>query len=1298
MPQDIAVGSPVWVEVPDLAWIDGVVTSVNGNEVEVDIRDEKKVTTKLSKLHPRDREATSGGVDDMTKLSYLHEPAVLYNLSIRYGIKEIYTYCGNILIAINPFQALSHLYDFKLMDSYKGAQLGDLSPHVFAITDVAYRAMMNEGKSNSILVSGESGAGKTETTKLIMRYLAYLGGNARAEGQTVERKVLESNPVLEAFGNAKTVRNNNSSRFGKFVEIQFDRYGQISGAAIRTYLLEKSRVCQISDPERNYHCFYLLCAAPPEEIERYKLGDPTTFHYLNQSSCYDLVGVDDARDYLKTKKAMDIVGMSKDEQDAIFRIVAAILHLGNIAFAKGEEGDSSMLENDKAKFHLQMTADLLMCDIEALETTLCKRNVVTPEEVIKKSLDPNAATINRDGLAKTLYSHLFDWLVKKINISIGQDPDSKCLIGVLDIYGFESFKTSSFEQFCINFTNEKLQQHFNQHVFKMEQALYKEEEIDWSYIDFVDNQDVLDLIEKKPGGIIALLDETCMFPKATHETFAQKLYQTFKDHKRFVKPKLARTEFTIVHYAGEVQYQCDLFLDKNKDYVVPEHQELLSSSKCSFVTTLFSPLSEETHKPGKFSSIGSRFKLQLQKLMDTLNSTEPHYIRCIKPNSDLKPEVFENVNVLQQLRSGGVLEAIRVKCEGYPTNRTFSEFINRFAILAPEVLKEFVEENVACKSIMEKMGLSGYQIGKTKIFLRAGQMAELDAHKGKALGESAKAIQKKVRTCLSRRHYVDIRTASICIQTVLRGILACESLKKMASAVKIQKSFRRKDASKKYMDIRSSAIVLQTGVRAMLARDEFKTRIQNHSATIIQTGVRAMLARDEFKTRIQNHSATIIQASTEEEKDGGLQEEKEGGQEEEKGGEEDEEKGGGQEEKDGGKVEERDGGKEEENKEEKEVEELKNKEPEKQSTVDIQEKAELLDSPPAEQNEGDKTNASPNEEQEVTEKEIESCPIVAETSSPIVAERSSPIVAERSSPTVAERSSPTVAERSSSIVAERSSSIVAEIPSSIVEEIPSSIVAERSSPIVAEILSPIVAERSSSIVAERSSSIVAEIPSPIVAERSSSIVTEIPSPIVAERSSSIVAEISSPIVAEISSPIVVERSSPIVVERSSPIQDSLKAENLPSEVEKLKALLMEEKKRADEYERKHAEAQELSELRRKKLEETEKKVYQLQDSLNRLVFSMTEQFSQLKTILQSSSNSASASPPIARVDYFDNSDNSDDASSNGSDFIFPASGRASADKSTPPAKARHALVKDATATEVTGMADSDKEGAFDDYF
>ncbi|XLR26509.1 myosin-11-like [Arachis ipaensis] len=849
-PVNIIVGSHVWVEDPDEAWLDGQVSKITGKDVEVATSNGKKITAKLSKIYPKDMEAPAGGVDDMTKLSYLHEPGVLQNLKSRYELNEIYTYTGNILIAINPFQRLPHIYDAHMMQQYKGAPFGELSPHVFAVADVAYRAMINEGKSNSILVSGESGAGKTETTKMLMRYLAYLGGRAATEGRTVEQQVLESNPVLEAFGNAKTVRNNNSSRFGKFVEIQFDKNGRISGAAIRTYLLERSRVCQVNDPERNYHCFYLLCAAPQEEVEKYKLGHPKTFHYLNQSKCYELADISDAREYLATRRAMDIVGISQKDQEAIFRVVAAILHLGNIAFTKGKEADSSVPKDDNAKFHLKTTAELLMCDLAGLEDALVKRVMITPEEVIKRSLDPQSAAISRDGLAKTIYSRLFDWLVDKINNSIGQDATSKCLIGVLDIYGFESFKTNSFEQFCINFTNEKLQQHFNQHVFKMEQEEYTKEEINWSYIEFVDNQDVLDLIEKKPGGIIALLDEACMFPKSTHETFSNKLYQTFKNHKRFIKPKLSRTDFTISHYAGEVQYQSDQFLDKNKDYVVPEYQDLLGASKCSFVAGLFPPLPEETSKSSKFSSIGSRFKLQLQSLMDTLNSTEPHYIRCVKPNNLLKPAIFENQNIMQQLRCGGVLEAIRISCAGYPTRRAFFEFMHRFSLLAPEIADSHHDEKVVCQKILEKMGLAGYQIGKTKVFLRAGQMAELDARRAQVLSNAAKTIQRRVRTYQARQHYLSLRTKTIFVQSVCRANLACklyQNMRRKAAAIKIQKHARRYEARKSYRKLHASVLTLQTALRAVASLKEFKFRKQTKASIIIQARYRCHRASKYYK-------------------------------------------------------------------------------------------------------------------------------------------------------------------------------------------------------------------------------------------------------------------------------------------------------------------------------------------------------------------------------------------------------------------------------------------------------------------
>ncbi|KAL0737075.1 hypothetical protein Bca4012_013285 [Brassica carinata] len=589
----------------------------------------------------------------------------------------------------------------------------------------------------------------------------------------------QSNPVLEAFGNAKTVRNNNSSRF---------------------------------------------------EVD----------------------SINDAEEYHATRRAMEVVGISTEEQDAIFSVVAAILHLGNIEFAKGPEIDSSIPKDEKSLFHLKTAAELLSCDEKLLEDSLCKRIMVTRDETITKTLDPEAATLSRDALAKVMYSRLFDWLVDKINTSIGQDAHSKYLIGVLDIYGFESFKTNSFEQFCINLTNEKLQQHFNQHVFKMEQEEYKKEEINWSYIEFVDNQDILDLIEKKPGGIIALLDEACMFPRSTHETFAQKLYQTFKNHKRFAKPKLARSDFTICHYAGDVTYQTDLFLDKNKDYVIAEHQALLNSSSCSFVASLFPPMTDDSNK-SKFSSIGTRFKQQLVSLLEILNTTEPHYIRCIKPNNLLKPGIFENENILQQLRCGGVMEAIRISCAGYPTRKHFDEFLDRFGILAPEVLVKNSDDPDACKKLLAKVGLEGYQIGKTKVFLRAGQMADLDTRRTEVLGRSASIIQRKVRSYLAKKSFILLRNAAKQIQSVCRGYIArsvYEGMRREAAALRIQRDLRMFLARKAYSEIFSAAVSVQAGMRGMIARNELCFRRQTKAAIIIQAA-RETGALQEAKNKLE---------------------------------------------------------------------------------------------------------------------------------------------------------------------------------------------------------------------------------------------------------------------------------------------------------------------------------------------------------------------------------------------------------------------------------------------------------------
>ncbi|KAH9805040.1 Myosin-15 [Citrus sinensis] len=775
-------GSKVWVEDKDLAWVAAEVVSDSvGRHVQVLTATGKKVLAAPERVFLRatDDDEEHGGVDDMTKLTYLNEPGVLYNLERRYALNDIYTYTGSILIAVNPFTKLPHLYNVHMMEQYKGAPFGELSPHVFAVADASYRAMISEHQSQSILVSGESGAGKTETTKLIMQYLTFVGGRAAGDDRNVEQQVLEVTDLLRC-------------RFGKFVEIQFDTNGRISGAAIRTYLLERSRV----------------------DAEKYKLDHPSHFHYLNQSKVYELDGVSSAEEYMKTKRAMDIVGISHEDQEAIFRTLAAILHLGNIEFSPGKEHDSSVIKDQKSSFHLQMAADLFMCDVNLLLATLCTRTIQTREGSIIKALDCNAAVASRDALAKTVYSRLFDWLVEKINRSVGQDMNSQMQIGVLDIYGFESFKHNRiwlikkslstnrksrynilspvelvmciidilisrnpsprkglavtiycvllnvFEQFCINFANEKLQQHFNEHVFKMEQEEYRREEINWSYIEFIDNQDVLDLIEK-------------------------------------------------------VTYQTNTFLDKNRDYVVVEHCNLLSSSKCPFVAGLFPVLSEESSRSSyKFSSVASRFK--------------------------------------------GVLEAVRISLAGYPTRRTYSDFVDRFGLLALEFMDESYEEKALTEKILRKLKLENFQLGRTKVFLRAGQIGILDSRRAEVLDSAARCIQHRWRTFIAHRNFVSIRAAAFVLQAQCRGCLARKLYgvkRETAAAISLQKYVRRWLSRHAFLKLSLAAIVIQSNIRGFSIRERFLHRKRHKAATVIQVANEAgalRLAKNKLERQLED--------------------------------------------------------------------------------------------------------------------------------------------------------------------------------------------------------------------------------------------------------------------------------------------------------------------------------------------------------------------------------------------------------------------------------------------------------------
>lgn len=555
---------------------------------------------------------------------------------------------------------------------------------------------------------------------------------------------------------------------------------------------------------------------------------------------------------------MSIVGIPMEEQDAVFRAVAAVLHLGNIDFEDSGDEAATVAPGEAADA-LAAAADLLGVDSEGLRRILTTRTRQTPDGPIVSPIDVKAAEDNRDSLSKTLYSRMFDWLVDCINRSIGQDPSAASLIGVLDIYGFEQFAQNDFEQFCINLANEKLQQHFNQHVFKMEQAEYEREGIQWSYIEFVDNQDVLDLIEAKMG-VLDLLDETCRFPKATHEDFAQKLYSNpaISGSKRFSKPRLAKSDFTIAHYAGEVTYRTENFLSKNKDFVVAEHQSLLGASSQEFVRALF-PAEASAGADGapngrgggssyKFSSVGSRFKRQLGDLMEALHTMEPHYIRCIKPNSFNRAMEFENSNVLHQLRCGGVLEAVRISCAGYPTKPRYEEFVDHFWPLATNALEQSDSE-LTRHIVHSVLGPEGSQFGKTRVFLRAGRMAELDKRRTEVLNSAATTIQRHVRGWMARLHYQRTRNAIIVIQAAARALLArklAQQLRANRAAIILQAAWRRHQAQSHFKKAVHSASLIQARYRWYKARlAALEARTQSAVLTI-QAHWRRHVAQSEF--------------------------------------------------------------------------------------------------------------------------------------------------------------------------------------------------------------------------------------------------------------------------------------------------------------------------------------------------------------------------------------------------------------------------------------------------------------------
>uniref|UniRef100_A0A8D0ZD99 Unconventional myosin-Va n=1 Tax=Sus scrofa TaxID=9823 RepID=A0A8D0ZD99_PIG len=814
------------------------------------------------------------GENDLTALSYLHEPAVLHNLRVRFiDSKLIYTYCGIVLVAINPYEQLP-IYGEDIINAYSGQNMGDMDPHIFAVAEEAYKQMARDERNQSIIVSGESGAGKTVSAKYAMRYFATVSGSASEAN--VEEKVLASNPIMESIGNAKTTRNDNSSRFGKYIEIGFDKRYRIIGANMRTYLLEKSRVVFQAEEERNYHIFYQLCAsAKLPEFNMLRLGNANNFNYTKQGGSPMIEGVDDAKEMAHTRQACTLLGISDSYQMGIFRILAGILHLGNVGFTSRDSDSCTIPPKHEP---LSIFCDLMGVDYDEMCHWLCHRKLATATETYIKPISKLQATNARDALAKHIYAKLFNWIVDHVNQALHSAVKQHSFIGVLDIYGFETFEINSFEQFCINYANEKLQQQFNMHVFKLEQEEYMKEQIPWTLIDFYDNQPCINLIESKLG-ILDLLDEECKMPKGTDDTWAQKLYNTHLNKcALFEKPRLSNKAFIIQHFADKVEYQCEGFLEKNKDTVFEEQIKVLKSSKFKMLPELFqddekaisptsatssgrTPLTRTPSKPTKGrpgqmakehkKTVGHQFRNSLHLLMETLNATTPHYVRCIKPNDFKFPFTFDEKRAVQQLRACGVLETIRISAAGFPSRWTYQEFFSRYRVLMKQ--KDVLSDRKqTCKNVLEKLILDKdkYQFGKTKIFFRAGQVAYLEKLRADKLRAACIRIQKTIRGWLLRKKYLRMRKAAITVQRYVRGHQArcyAKFLRRTKAATIIQKYWRMYTVRRRYKIRRTATIVLQSYLRGYLARNRYRKILREHKAVIIQKWVRGWLARTYYK-------------------------------------------------------------------------------------------------------------------------------------------------------------------------------------------------------------------------------------------------------------------------------------------------------------------------------------------------------------------------------------------------------------------------------------------------------------------
>ncbi|KAG1940716.1 unconventional myosin-VIIa-like [Pimephales promelas] len=814
--------------------------------------------TNIKPMHP----TSIHGVEDMIRLGDLNEAGILRNLLIRYNDRVIYTYTGSILIAVNPYQLLP-IYTPDHIRLYTNKKLREMPPHIFGIADNCYFSMQRNNKDQCCIISGESGAGKTESTKLILQFLAAISG----QHSWIEQQVLEANPILEAFGNAKTIRNDNSSRFGKYIDIHFNKRGAIEGAKIEQYLLEKSRVCRQAADERNYHIFYcMLAGMSPDQKTKLGLGLAKDYIYLTMGNCTVCEGRNDMKEYSSILSAMKVLMFTDTENWEISKLLAAILHMGNMRFeartSKNLDTCVVVRSPDLAK-----AATLLEVDPHDVMTCLTTRTLITRGESVSTPLSVDQGLDVRNAFVKGIYGRLFVWIVDKINAAIFRVPstESKTVrrsIGLLDIFGFENFTINSFEQLCINFANENLQQFFVRHVFKIEQEEYNLEDINWQHIEFTDNQDALDMIAMKPMNIISLIDEESKFPKGTDATMLNKLNSQHKLNSNYIPPKHRHeTQFGIQHFAGVVNYETKGFLEKNRDSLHSDIIQLVHSSKNKFIKQIFqadvamflcgyleptASLQKGMETRKRSPTLSSQFKRSLELLMRTLSVCQPFFVRCIKPNELKKPMMFDSGLCVRQLRYSGMMETIRIRRAGYPIRYTFAEFVDRYRVLMPGVKPAFKQEDLRgtsqriVVSVLQKA--DDWQMGKTKIFLKDHHDMQLEIERDKTITDKVIFIQKSVRGVKARTNFLKIRRAVTLIQRIWRGYISRKNYAVMrVGFLRLQALYRSRKLYLAYQAARRRITLLQAWCRGFLVRRTFSERF--HAVLIIQAYARGMIAR-----------------------------------------------------------------------------------------------------------------------------------------------------------------------------------------------------------------------------------------------------------------------------------------------------------------------------------------------------------------------------------------------------------------------------------------------------------------------